>query len=334
MTARIGGKAAAFGRTSALNNASEIVSQSRETATPTQLIPLDRIDMDPENVRPILLDANDPASISDDDPLAARKRDQLEAIQGLAVTISSKGLINPIEVYRRADRYVLVTGQRRFIAHRLLGKEMIRASVLLQRPTGIRAQQFIENEQRKDMTLAERVNGLRPVFAEAGMEEARFADRHTYLQETLGMSKTTSYRYLSILHGPEDVYDAVQNGSIESVKVATKLCNIHDDEERARTLAAYLAGESIETSAPVETPAAAPETPAPVDTAPVTAIKRSAGRPMQTIKLGTVKNPNVVRGIIRDLFGEERLPAIDWTDPKAVTTAFADLLKELEKRYT
>lgn len=339
----VGPKAKRFTRPAALSNASEIINPLRDVATPAQLIPLDKVDMDPDNVRPIYLNPEQPAEIDDASPVAARMREQLVDILGLARSIETTGLINAVEVYRRADRYVLVTGQRRFLAHRLLELPMIRASVLMTRPKNLRAQQYIENEQRTDMSLAERIEGLGPVLEESGMLAASLTEQAKYLVEHLGMSRTTAYRYLMLRNAPPDVLDAIRAGYVTGLRTAESLACIEDEGERALALAAIMSnggGDASVSSGQSGDDASAAQgqggDDASVSGEPAIAaapVKRVAGRPATKIKLGAVEQPNVVRGIIRDLLGSEYVPDIDWSDLKAVSKAFQACLPEIAKRY-
>lgn len=328
----VGGKAKRFSRPAALGNASDIINPHREIGTPVQLIPLDKLDMDADNIRPILLNTDNPEEIDEASPLAARMREQLEEVRGLARSIETSGLLNPVEVYRRADRYVLATGQRRYLAHRLLALPMIRASILMTRPKNLRTQQYIENDQRKDMSLAERVKGLGPVFEEANIHESPFQAQWDYMKEAMGMSKTTSYRYLVVHHAPGDVREAVFDGRLTNLEAAVKLANTSDPVERARALHAVLNNEPTDAEADAgDAEATAGEgTAQSVNALPV---KRGAGRPTTKVALGSIEQPSVVRGIIRDLLGDEHVPDIDWSDLKAASKAFQACLPEIAKRY-
>lgn len=60
-----------------------------------------------------------------------RIRDVGKDIDELAASIKKVGLLEPIVVCpaEEADKYEILTGQRRFLAHKVLGKETIRATV-------------------------------------------------------------------------------------------------------------------------------------------------------------------------------------------------------------
>lgn len=330
-----GGKARRFGvRTEALDNASRIIDPERESDTPSQLIGMDKIDMDPGNIRAILLDLSDLEHIDESSPNAARQKAQLEEIRGLARSIDSHGLINAIEVYRMGDRFVVATGQRRYLAHRLLGSKMIRASVLLKRPTRLRAQQYVENEQRSDMTLAERIFSLRSVLDEAGLLEANFETKLEHLKKELGLTSVTAYRYLNIFEGPAVLHDAIRDGRVTTRTAAYSICMLPPDEVEA-AIEAHVAGESIERQA---APAEGSAPPSGNEGSGVVPVKR-AGRPQTAVRLGAVTKPSVVQDIIRAIISDPHIrssagtldvPDIDWNDFKQASQAWSELIKKLE----
>lgn len=60
-----------------------------------------------------------------------RLRDVREEIEELAESIEKMGLLEPIVVSKTDDgRYEVVTGQRRFLAHQVLGRDKIMAVIL------------------------------------------------------------------------------------------------------------------------------------------------------------------------------------------------------------
>lgn len=96
----------------------------------------------------------------DDIAVTERIRKDNGTLDELAASVSERGLINPITVMENADgKYTLIAGLRRLEACRLLGKESVRATVL----TPMAADEALmleiaENEQRKEFTVAERLD--------------------------------------------------------------------------------------------------------------------------------------------------------------------------------
>ena len=72
------------------------------------ILPLSRIELDPDNPRKLAIDLNDVRhGIRPDDPFYQRKQDELEKLKELAHTIKSSGIINPIVVYKSAVKFIV-----------------------------------------------------------------------------------------------------------------------------------------------------------------------------------------------------------------------------------
>lgn len=87
------------------------------------VLPLSRIELDPENPRKLTIDLADVRhGIRADDPRQANKQEELERLKEMAHTIKSSGVINPIVVYKNGELYRVVAGERRCLGSILAGK--------------------------------------------------------------------------------------------------------------------------------------------------------------------------------------------------------------------
>lgn len=106
-------------------------------------------------------------------PDQPRKTFDEAALQELAASIDKYGLIQPVTVKETmGDAYILVAGERRYRAHKLLGRTTIAAIVTQGNPDEIA---LIENLQRED---------LHPI--EAAEALSTMMERYRYSQEELG----------------------------------------------------------------------------------------------------------------------------------------------------
>jgi ParB family chromosome partitioning protein len=105
-------------------------------------------------------------------PGQPRKTFNAEALEELAASIDKHGLIQPITVKREDDHYILVAGERRYRAHRQLGRATIPAIVT---EGNIDEIALIENIQREDLDALETAEALK-----------QMAERYRYTQEELG----------------------------------------------------------------------------------------------------------------------------------------------------
>ena len=90
-----------------------------------------------------------------------RKEFGEEAIKELAESIKSVGLINPPVVRREKGSYIIIDGERRLRACKLLGKESILCSVMEIKEEDVPGAQIIANVHRKDLTDVELYYGLK-----------------------------------------------------------------------------------------------------------------------------------------------------------------------------
>ena len=92
-------------------------------------------------------------------PNQPRKQFDSESIKELANSIKSQGLLQPIVVIPRKNGYMIVSGERRYKAHLLLGAKTIQAVVRTDMVSStkheVKIKAVIENVIRKDMTPIE-----------------------------------------------------------------------------------------------------------------------------------------------------------------------------------
>jgi ParB family chromosome partitioning protein len=94
------------------------------------VLPLSRIELDPDNPRKLAVDLTDVRhGIRPEDPLYQHKQTELEKLKELAHTIKTNGVINPVVVYKRGEVYRVVAGERRCLASLLAGKQEIDARI-------------------------------------------------------------------------------------------------------------------------------------------------------------------------------------------------------------
>lgn len=100
-------------------------------------------------------------------PYQPRKQFKQESLDELADSIKQYGLLQPILVYQEDDHYVLIAGERRLRASKILGLEKIRAIVAEIDLNQLREVALIENIQREDLNpidLANAYNELIKVY--------------------------------------------------------------------------------------------------------------------------------------------------------------------------
>lgn len=133
-----------------------------------------------------------------------------EAIRGLAESISQNELQQPIKVRWSAEdaMYVIVSGERRYRAMVLLGREEVPANITKETdPNRLRAMQLVENLHREDLKPMELARGFR-----AWMDDNNASAATTGRQ--FGVSEATVLRAVNLLNLPETVQARVETGEM------------------------------------------------------------------------------------------------------------------------
>ena len=176
-----------------------------------------------------------------------RKKREWKSLESLAKTIRDDQLINPIFVYRYGNKCRLIAGERRTLASAIAGKKEIIARIASQRPVGtkLRVLQWIENNERVDLSLAERVASLEAIIKEylnENKENGKEKITSKVLSELTGMSETQSRRYLLILQAEPQIKKAIDEGKLENIKLVELIISIDNQEHQQLMLNAALSG--------------------------------------------------------------------------------------------
>ena len=94
-----------------------VAAHNYSSALRIDIIPITKIDIDPDNPRTLTITASDIINgLSAEDPLYTKKLEDLESLQTLSKSIDEQGIINPILVYEKNGLYRLIAGERRTLA--------------------------------------------------------------------------------------------------------------------------------------------------------------------------------------------------------------------------
>ena len=124
-------------------------------------------------------------------------------VEGLAQSIDKLGLISPISVrWILEDRYfLLIAGERRFLAHELLGRDKIQAVILNSENT--RARQLAENIQRLEMNPLDLSISIQSMIEEDKLTHDRLAKElgksRQWIGRAAGLQKNLSTEDQAVL---------------------------------------------------------------------------------------------------------------------------------------
>lgn len=213
-----------------------------------EVLSLDKVELDPDNNRELALTLHDAMNgLNDSDPEIDRKKRDWKSLESLAKTIRDDQLINPIFVYRYGNKCRLIAGERRTLASAIAGKKEIIARIASQRPVGtkLRVLQWIENNERVDLSLAERIASLEAIISEYLIENKDSTKERVtskILSELTGMSDTQSRRYLLIMQAKPEIKKGIAEGKLENVKLVQLIILTDNQEHQQILLNAALSG--------------------------------------------------------------------------------------------
>ena len=173
--------------------------------------------------------------VGESEQLTGKALGDLESLVGFAAALKTADrLLHPIVVWRDESTFHLIAGERRLLAHILLGESTIAARIVEQgySRSEIDTLQWEENVHRVDMSLWERVDHIKKLL-EAG--EGIKKTSVTKLSKIIGKSRAESQRYLAVLRYPtKALLNAVSTGKVSDLKAAAALAQLTPSELEAK----------------------------------------------------------------------------------------------------
>jgi ParB family chromosome partitioning protein len=299
------------------------------------ILPLSRIELDPENPRKLaitLLDVQE--GLNKSDPLYDRKLNELERLKELAQTIESSGVINPVVVYKRGEVYRVVAGERRCLASILANKQEIEARIFNEKPKGFELKliQWIENTAREDLTLDERIGNIREIIHEYHNQHGEVSVSATLLKNITGLSLPQATYYLAVMQAPDDLQKMIADGQIRSLDKAAVIAGINSSELRNEVLQACINGSSLKE---LRNMVARDKQSIKKQSLEHLPLKR--GRAVSRINMGFTLKTDVVQAIVNSVLNQEEFKRysdifskVNWAHYEQASRAFRKLIEILE----
>jgi len=215
---------------------------------------LQEVETKPTGVEEIQLDLIDP------NPLQPRREFPKAALEELAASIRSSGVVQPV-LLRRADaRYQLVAGERRWRAARLAGLASVPAVI-----------RDLSDGEALELALTENLmrEDLNPLEVARGYEilQQRFELTHEQIAERLGATRSNVSNILRLLKLPSSVQEMIVDGQL-SMGHARALITLDSHAAQARFAGLIvkqgLSVRQVETMVAVHTSKKPPARPRPL----------------------------------------------------------------------
>lgn len=173
------------------------------------------------------------AEISIDDldpnPENPRKTFSDEYLHELARSIESYGIIQPITVRKKKNRYQIISGECRYRASKLAGLKTMPAYIRLATDVETLEMAVTENIQRKDLNPIEIAINYKALMDGLSLTQDK-------LSEKLGKSRSAIANQLRLLKLPAEIQLALQDNEDFTVGHARALIALESDEKRIETL--------------------------------------------------------------------------------------------------
>ena len=176
-----------------------------------------------------------PVEMIEPNPFQPRMSFDQEALEELAASIRTFGLIQPITVRQASEgKYQIISGERRYRACRLAGMEMVPAYIRDASEQGMLEMAIVENIQRENLDPIEVAMSYQRLIEECRLTQAQMADR-------VGKKRASVTNYLRLLKLPAKVQHDLKVGLV-SVGHAKVLLGVEDPQLQEQLCDAIVRG--------------------------------------------------------------------------------------------
>jgi ParB family chromosome partitioning protein len=171
----------------------------------------------------------------DPNPLQPRTRFDEAKLQELAESINVSGLVQPVVVRRKGDRYEIVAGERRWRAAQIAGLLKLPVHVTEIRDEDLLRTALIENIQREDLNPIEEALAYKRLGDDSGLTQEQIA-------AAVGKDRATVANHLRLLRLPDQVRARVAAGDL-SMGHARALLAVEDTAVLLAAVDKVIAGD-------------------------------------------------------------------------------------------
>ena len=143
----------------------------------------------------------------DPNPLQPRRNFQEDRLAELAQSIKANGIIQPLIVIRKGERYQLIAGERRWRAAKLAHAPTVPILIREFEPAHLLEITLIENIQREDLTAIETAAAFSRMATELNLSADEIGLR-------TGKDRSTVVNFIRLLQLPQDLRDLIAEGKL------------------------------------------------------------------------------------------------------------------------
>jgi ParB family chromosome partitioning protein len=172
-----------------------------------------------EDESEIPIDLIDPSSLQPRSVFDEAKLDEL------ARSINANGIVQPLLLRRKGERFELIAGERRWRAAQLAGLSKVPAVIRTVSDDKVLELALIENIQREDLNPIEEARAYKKLIDTVGLTQETVAER-------VGRDRSYVTNYLRLLRLPDDLQDLLQKGKLSTGHARALLGTDHLDVQR------------------------------------------------------------------------------------------------------
>jgi len=299
-----------------------------------EVIPLRKVELDDENPRELALNTYDLLNgISPNDAQRSKKQLEAKSLESMANSIRTHGVINPVTVYKKQEKYRIIAGERRTLASIMAEKDDIPAKILTSRPDVLQLSllQWIENVEREDLSLWERLTNLEKIVNAHAKQHQKVVEHvtPTELSQLIGCSLQQAINYMHIINASDKLRSMLRDNKITNIEKAAVIAKAPSKLEDS-LIQASITGATLKELKKLSQHKA--------PTILEVTKKQRRGRQHTRINFGSTKKPHVAKIIIQSVLKNNdydrlfrHLGEIEWNDYKSVSDAFQKIISKLEE---
>jgi ParB family chromosome partitioning protein len=156
-------------------------------------------------------------------PTQPRTQFDEEALKELSDSIKQLGIIQPITVKKQDEKYIIISGERRWRASQLAGLTTLPAYIREVDDENLHAMALVENIQRQDLNAIEIALGMQRLIDECNLTQEAMAEK-------VGKKRSTVSNYMRLFSLPSEVQLALKEGLI-TMGHAKAIAGISEDRQ-------------------------------------------------------------------------------------------------------
>jgi ParB family transcriptional regulator, chromosome partitioning protein len=166
-----------------------------------------------------------------------RKTFDNKTIIELASSIKEQGIINPITVRPQGNKFIIIAGERRFLAASRAGLKTVPAQIRKVSKNDVMLISLIENLQREDLNSIDRAEGIKALKVNLGLPWNQIGKK-------LGLSKQRILDLVGLLDLPDEIKKDIRNKKLNE-KHGRALRKLKDDKDKILEVSKIIIEEKL-----------------------------------------------------------------------------------------